>query len=156
QFTVKIRWIGEEWHQRERWESFRREHPRKKVGNTHPDGLPLRLWERLLDHVDKRCGVAEATLRETTWAHVSRNQLEALREELLGGEFQVKGKSMNKEELVTCGGIALPEVNFKTMESKLVPGLYFGGECLDIDGVTGGFNFLAAWTAGFLAGNAVG
>ena len=66
--------------------------------------------------------------------------------------YQVKGKTTHKEEFVTCGGIALNEVNFKTMESKLCPGLFFCGEILDIDGITGGFNFQNAWTTGFIAG----
>jgi predicted flavoprotein YhiN len=67
---------------------------------------------------------------------------------LTGTELPVTGKSMNKEEFVTCGGIPLPEVDFKTMQSRLVPGLFLAGEALDIDGITGGFNFQAAWTAG--------
>jgi predicted flavoprotein YhiN len=70
-------------------------------------------------------------------------------------EFAVKGKSLNKDEFVTCGGVKLPEVDFKTMESKLCPGLFFAGELLDIDGITGGFNFQAAWTTGFIAGNSM-
>ncbi len=75
---------------------------------------------------------------------------------LTGAEFAVVGKSMNKEEFVTCGGVRLSEVEFKTMESKLCPGLYFAGEVLDIDGITGGFNFQSAWTTGWLAGQAMG
>ncbi|MFM8365058.1 MAG: NAD(P)/FAD-dependent oxidoreductase, partial [Verrucomicrobiota bacterium] len=70
-------------------------------------------------------------------------------------ELPVSGKSMNKEEFVTSGGIPLPEVDFKTMKSRLVPGLHFAGEALDIDGVTGGFNFQAAWTTGWIAGRAM-
>ena len=71
-------------------------------------------------------------------------------------EFQVSGKSLNKDEFVTCGGVCLREVNFKTMESRLCPGLYFAGELLDIDGITGGFNFQSAWTTGWIAGQAMG
>ena len=67
----------------------------------------------------------------------------------------VSGKSLNQEEFVTCGGVRLGEVNFKTMESRLCPGLYFAGELLDIDGITGGFNFQAAWTTGWIAGRAM-
>jgi predicted flavoprotein YhiN len=70
-------------------------------------------------------------------------------------EFHVTGKSLNKDEFVTCGGVKLSEVNFKTMESRIVPGLFFAGECLDIDGITGGFNFQAAWTTGWIAGRAM-
>ena len=78
-----------------------------------------------------------------------------LSQQLLRTEFQVAGKSLNKDEFVTCGGVRLSEVNFKTMESKICPGLFFAGEVLDIDGVTGGLNFQAAWTTGWIAGRAM-
>ena len=81
--------------------------------------------------------------------------LRALAGQVVAGEFVVTGKSMFKEEFVTCGGVRLREVDFQTMESRLVPGLHFAGEVLDIDGVTGGFNFQAAWTTGWLAGQAM-
>ena len=86
---------------------------------------------------------------------MTRAQSLALIQQLTRSEFSVTGKSLNKDEFVTCGGIKLSEVNFKTMESKLCPGLYFAGELLDIDGVTGGFNFQAAWTTGWIAGHAM-
>jgi predicted flavoprotein YhiN len=76
-------------------------------------------------------------------------------QQLLRSEFSVSGKSLNKDEFVTCGGVRLSEVNFKTMESKICPGLFFAGELLDIDGITGGFNFQAAWTTGWIAGKAM-
>jgi predicted flavoprotein YhiN len=76
-------------------------------------------------------------------------------QELTQGEYLINGKGVFKEEFVTCGGVNLKEVNFKTMESQIVPGLYFAGEILDIDGVTGGFNFQSAWTTGYLAGLAM-
>jgi predicted flavoprotein YhiN len=76
-------------------------------------------------------------------------------QKLLHSEFNVTGKSLNKDEFVTCGGVRLTEVNFKTMESRICPGLYFAGELMDIDGITGGFNFQAAWTTGWLAGKAM-
>ena len=76
-------------------------------------------------------------------------------QELTQGQYLISGKGVFKEEFVTCGGVNLKEVNFKTMESKLVPGLYFAGEILDIDGVTGGFNFQSAWTTGYLVGMAI-
>ena len=97
-------------------------------------------------------GIAPAT----QWAGVSAAALGALAVLLTAAEFAVVGKSMNKEEFVTCGGVRLSEVEFKTMESKLCPGLHFAGEVLDIDGVTGGFNFQSAWTTGWLAGQAMG
>jgi len=70
-------------------------------------------------------------------------------------ELPVEGKTLNKDEFVTCGGVRLQEVNFKTMESRIVPRLYFAGELLDVDGITGGFNFQSAWTTGWIAGNAM-
>ena len=112
-------------------------------------GLPDRLWARLSRAAGLRDGAH--------WTEVSREKLRALQQELQNGVFQITGKSPFKEEFVTCGGIRLDEVDFRTMESKKVPGLYFAGEVLDIDAVTGGFNFQNAWTTGWIAGrSAVG
>jgi predicted flavoprotein YhiN len=94
-------------------------------------------------------------LAEATWATVSKESLRALTTQICSGEFPVKGKSMNKEEFVTCGGVRRAEVNFATMESRICPGLYFAGEVLDLDGITGGFNFQSAWTTGWHAGRAM-
>ncbi|XHR30072.1 MAG: NAD(P)/FAD-dependent oxidoreductase [Chthoniobacteraceae bacterium] len=109
--------------------------------------LPTRLWEALV----KNAGISP----ETRWAAFPRAALHRLAEQLTQTEFQVTNKSSNKTEFVTCGGVRLSEVNFKTMESRIAPGLYFAGELLDIDGLTGGFNFQAAWTTGWIAGNAM-
>jgi len=109
--------------------------------------LPARLWEQLVLHA----GIAP----ETRWARLARSEARQLANLLTATELPVRGKSMNKEEFVTCGGIPLPEVDFKTMESRIVPGLHFAGEALDIDGITGGFNFQAAWTTGWIAGRAM-
>ena len=111
------------------------------------DQLPRRLWESLLWAV----GVSP----EDQWARMKKACEDALLAELIAGRYQVKGKTTNKEEFVTCGGVCLKEVDFRTMESKLRKGLHFAGECLDIDGVTGGFNFQAAWTTGRIAGRAM-
>jgi len=89
------------------------------------------------------------------WTSVSNEVLQALARELGAGRFSVTGKSLFKEEFVTCGGVRLDEVDFKTMESRRRSGLYFAGEVLDIDGLTGGFNFQSAWTTGWLAGRAM-
>ena len=105
--------------------------------------LPIRLW-RQLTHV----------IGEKNWADVSKTELRILATELTAGEFQIEGKGQFKEEFVTCGGVKLNEVDFKTMQSRLVENLFFAGEVLDIDGLTGGFNFQSAWTTGWLAGNA--
>ncbi|MGB0774971.1 MAG: NAD(P)/FAD-dependent oxidoreductase [Akkermansiaceae bacterium] len=109
--------------------------------------FPKRLWDSLCRHaeIDEAC----------TWSHLSKDAAKRLETELRAGQYEVSGKSINKDEFVTCGGVHLPEVNLKTMESKLTPGLYFAGEVLDIDGITGGFNFQNAWTTGHLAGIAI-
>ena len=90
----------------------------------------------------------------TPWAHVANPALQALAAQLTAGEFQVTGKSAFKDEFVTCGGVKLSEIDFRTMESRKASGLHFAGEVLDVDGVTGGFNFQNAWTTGHLAGTA--
>lgn len=119
----------------------------RKVVNVPIAPIPARLWEAL-------CAVAGVP-DETRWSALSRSLQRRLVEQLLRTRLDVTGKSLNKDEFVTCGGVALNEVNFKTMESRLCPGLYFAGELLDIDGITGGFNFQAAWTTGWIAGQAM-
>ena len=111
--------------------------------NTPLSPLPSRLWERLV--------LASGIPRDTRWANLSRSALHHLVQQLCRTRFEVSGKSLNQDEFVTCGGVPLNEVNFKTMESRVCPGLYFGGELLDLDGLTGGFNFQAAWTTGWIA-----
>lgn len=122
--------------------------PRRQVTTSCPVPIPKRLWESLV----ARVGIGG----EERWAEVSKKALNQLVQELNQGEYSIKGKGVFKEEFVTCGGVSLKEVDFKTMESRFVPGLYFAGEILDIDGVTGGFNFQSAWTTGWLAGQAMG
>src|SRR5207249_3963200 len=122
-------------------EKKRREHGAKLVASTPL--LPARLWERLVDAPELR------------WSKLSRVEQHRLEQRLTRMVLPVAGKSLNKEEFVTCGGVRLREVNFKTMESRIRPGLHLAGELLDIDGVTGGFNFQAAWTTGWIAGQAL-
>jgi len=122
-------------------------HPRRQISSWNPLGLPARLWERL--------AVAAGIAPETVWTSVSNAALQALALQVSAGEFAVTGKSTNKEEFVTCGGVKLAEVDFRTMESRLSPGLHLAGEVLDIDGITGGFNLQSAWTTGRLAGLAM-
>jgi predicted flavoprotein YhiN len=105
------------------------------------------LWEQLV--------LAAGIARDTRWAALSRAAQHRLVQQLIRTEFPVTGKSLNQDEFVTCGGVRLGDVNFKTMESRICPGLHFAGELLDIDGLTGGFNFQAAWTTGWLAGKAM-
>jgi len=125
----------------------RQTQPARRVVNSPIPPLPGRLWEALA----RTAGVP----RETRWAELSRDALHRLAQRLIRSEVAVGGKSLNKDEFVTCGGVRLSEVDFETMESRHAPGLHFAGEMLDIDGITGGFNLQAAWTTGWLAGRAM-
>jgi predicted Rossmann fold flavoprotein len=122
--------------------------PRRAIANFRPfTEISQRLWQYL---------VARAEIpSQLNWADLSQKAIQALTTQLLQSEYAIVGKGIFKEEFVTCGGVNLDQVDFKTMESRLCPGLYFAGEILDIDGVTGGFNFQSAWTTGYLAGMAI-
>ncbi|NEQ22098.1 MAG: NAD(P)/FAD-dependent oxidoreductase [Microcoleus sp. SIO2G3] len=122
--------------------------PQRQITASCPVPIPKRLWMSLVTHV----GIGA----EERWAQVSKKALNQLIQELNQGRYFIKEKGVFKEEFVTCGGVSLKEVDFKTMESRKCPGLYFAGEILDIDGVTGGFNFQSAWTTASLAGQAMG
>ena len=126
---------------------LRTEWPRRQAAARAPFDLPQRLWERLT----AAAGVAATT----PWTSVSNEALRALAAQLTQGSFAVAGKSLFKDEFVTCGGVRLAEVDFQTMGSRRCPGLYFAGEVLDLDGVTGGFNLQSAWTTGWIAGQAM-
>ena len=121
---------------------------KKHIVNYCPLPLPKRLWQRFVT----LAGITP----QKPWTELSKKELNKLVQELTGGQYKIQGKGVFKEEFVTCGGVNLKEVNFKTMESKRCSGLYFAGEILDIDGVTGGFNFQSAWTTAWLAGQAMG
>jgi len=128
-------------------QSTRAGQPGKAVVNTPLFGLPSRLWEVLTE--------LSGITAEVRWNQLPRPGVLALIETLLRTELPVSGKSMNKDEFVTCGGVSLKEVEFKTMQSRLHESLFFAGEVLDLDGITGGFNFQAAWTTGWIAGRAM-
>jgi predicted Rossmann fold flavoprotein len=149
-FSIQVQWLGDYDQKRAAhvFQETRAQHPRKHIANWSPVGLPQRLWERLV--------TAAKIPAEATWAGLSKESAQALARELCAGEFHVAGKSMYKEEFVTCGGVALKEVDFRTMQSRVCPGLFLAGEVLDIDAVTGGFNFQSAWTTGWIAGQAMG
>lgn len=128
-------------------EAARQAQPSRLIVNTAQPSLAARLWENLV----RAAGIP----RETRWAGLSGSARHRLVQQLQSTELHVIGKSLNQDEFVTCGGVRLGEVDFRTMESRVCPRLYFGGELLDIDGLTGGFNFQAAWTTGWLAGRAM-
>ncbi|SIT15315.1 BaiN/RdsA family NAD(P)/FAD-dependent oxidoreductase [Belliella pelovolcani] len=123
---------------------FKTAHPKKKVSTNPLFGIPARLWE----HIVLRADIKEADL----WHEISKKQLNRLIQNLFCYIVAIEGKTTFKEEFVTAGGVSLNGVNPETMESKITPGLFFAGEVLDIDGITGGFNFQAAWTTGYIAG----
>ncbi|MBC6989707.1 NAD(P)/FAD-dependent oxidoreductase [Hymenobacter sp. BT491] len=147
--TALVSWVPTHTEEKLRqWlHEFRSQNGRKVVQSNPLFGLPQRLWRTLTD----QAGV----IGETRWSELAAKVQNRLIENLLRMPLAVRGKTTFKEEFVTCGGIPLAEVNMKTMASRLVPDLYFAGEVLDIDGITGGFNFQAAWTTGYLAGQAM-
>lgn len=149
QIAAHVKWLPEENEATltAQFGRFRDEHPKRRVENSPIHPLPSRLWVEF---------VALAGIpAETVWTNLSRPHARALTRLLLRTELPIEGKSLNKDEFVTCGGVRLREINLKTMESRITPRLYFAGELLDIDGITGGFNFQAAWTTGWIAGHAM-
>jgi predicted Rossmann fold flavoprotein len=130
------------------WMNFRQDLGRREMGSKNPFDLPQRLWHYLLTEA----GVA----LQTKWADLKNTQQQILIQLLTRMSLQIKGKTTFKEEFVTCGGVDLAEIDAGTMESKLVPGLHFAGEMMDVDGITGGFNFQHAWTSGWLAAQHMG
>ncbi len=147
-FTAQVNWLGgaNENNVRERLIDQADDIARKQAVNADPFGLPKRLWAFLLDKANIPA--------DRPWGELPHHDRNRMIDILTNDRYAVQGKTTFKEEFVTAGGIALVEVDPATMESRLRPGLYFAGEVLDIDGVTGGFNFQAAWTTGYLAGSA--
>ena len=123
------------------------ESAKKQVKANPLLGLPARLWQRMVE--------AAGIEAERRWGDLSKLEVNALAQQISESPFQITGKSTFKEEFVTAGGVSLKEVNFKRFESRIHPNLFFAGEVLDIDAITGGFNFQAAWTGGWLAGKAM-
>jgi predicted Rossmann fold flavoprotein len=149
QFSISINWLNDvDTEDLEKiLKELKIEHAKKAVSKKSPFELTNRLWESLV--------IASGIDAETKWADLSKIQLQNLSNQLTNGLFQVNGKSTFKEEFVTAGGIDLKEINFKTMESKLHENLYFAGEIVNIDAITGGFNFQNAWTSGFIVANSI-
>jgi predicted Rossmann fold flavoprotein len=144
QFTIYVNWLHDMdlADAEKKLKNLKLEHAKKAVSKKSPFELTNRLWESLV--------LASSIEADTKWADLSKVQLQNLSNQLTNGAFQVNGKSTFKEEFVTAGGIDLKEINFKTMESKLHENLYFAGEIVNIDAITGGFNFQNAWTSGFI------
>ena len=145
-FAVLVNWLHtkKEDELRNELERVKETNADKKISNYNPFGLSSRLWEFLVEK--------SAISVDARWKEVTGKAFNKLVNTLLNDRYEVKGKTTFKEEFVTAGGIALDGVDFKTMESRHQPGLFFAGEVLDVDGVTGGFNFQAAWSTGWIAG----
>jgi predicted Rossmann fold flavoprotein len=150
QFAILVNWLNEtkEDALRQQIQVVQAEHGAKMIGNLNPFPMTNRLWNFLLE----KSGI-QATTR---WKEIGAKSCNKLVNTLLNDRYEVNGKTTFKEEFVTAGGVALSEINVKSMESRKVKGLFFAGEIMDIDGITGGFNFQAAWTTGFIAGKNVG
>ena len=148
-FEIKVNWLPSSTTENtiETLKETKEQHPKKLVHNIKPFEISKRLWNRLL----QAAGISE----QQRWADVSAGAIRALASELTAGIYRVNGKSTFKEEFVTAGGIDLKEINFKSFESKKHKGLYFAGEVLNIDAITGGFNFQNAWTGAFIAARAI-
>ena len=148
-FAIQVNWLNDLTldEAEEKLKELKLEHSKKAVAKKSPFEFPNRLWESLV--------FASEISEEIKWADLTKKQLQNLAQQLTQGEFQVNGKSTFKEEFVTAGGIDLKEVNFKTMESKIHSNLYFAGEIINIDAITGGFNFQNAWTGGYIVAEAI-
>jgi len=148
-FSISLNWLGE-YHENsllEKLKIIRKELASKKIINKNPFNFPQRLWEYHL----QECGINP----QIRWADLPAKQQNQLSKQLCSQQFHVKGKTTFKEEFVTAGGIKLNEIESRTMESKLISQLFFAGETLDVDGITGGYNFQHAWTSGWIAANEI-
>lgn len=147
--TLSVNWLGDAGEQdvRDRITALSKDSPQKQILNTHPSELPSRLWNYLIS----KCGIRE----DARWAELGSKGMNRLVNTLINDEYQIRGKSRFKEEFVTCGGVALSNINLNTLESKNHPGLYFAGEVLDVDAITGGFNLQAAWSMGYTVARSI-
>ncbi len=149
-FTISVNWLPEYNEQtlKEKFIQLRNQLASQKIINRNPFFVPQRLWEYFLQQ--------SAIKENIRWADLPAKQQNILIKLLCAQEFHVKGKTTFKEEFVTAGGIKLNEIDANTMQSKIVHNLFFAGEVMDVDGITGGFNFQHAWTSGWIAGKAIG
>jgi predicted Rossmann fold flavoprotein len=145
-FNIQVNWVNiqnAEIVQNE-LKTIVQEHTHKKLTNYRPYLLPDRLWQFLLEKYEFP--------KDQTWENIGKKGVNRMIEMLTNDVYQVQGKTTFKEEFVTCGGVSLEDIDVKTMQSKVCENIYFAGEVMDIDGITGGYNFQAAWTTGFIAG----
>lgn len=147
--TLSVNWFGDAGEQdvRDRITALSKDSPQKQILNTHPSELPSRLWAYMIT----KAGIRE----DARWAELGSKGMNRLVNTLINDEYQIRGKSRFKEEFVTCGGVALSNINLNTLESKTHPGLYFAGEVLDVDAITGGFNLQAAWSMGYTVARSI-
>ncbi len=148
-FSISINWL-KDFHENsflEKLKLIRHELASKKITNKNPFGFPQRLWEYHLEQCEIHL--------EIRWADLPAKQQNQLAKQLCNQQFHVHGKTTFKEEFVTAGGIELNEISAHTMQSKLVPNLFFAGEIMDVDGITGGYNFQHAWTSGWIAAKSI-
>ncbi|HXS36665.1 MAG TPA: NAD(P)/FAD-dependent oxidoreductase [Flavipsychrobacter sp.] len=145
EFQILINWLNDvsEQELKEKIQQMRKEQGKQLIDHKNPFNLPKRLWEYQL----QQCEIKE----DMRWGDLPANAQNKLIEHLLRDSYQIKGKTTFKEEFVTCGGISLSEINPQTMESRITAGLYFAGEIMDVDGITGGFNFQSAWNSAWIA-----
>ena len=148
-FKIMVNWLPDYSEQQlaAKFQSLRFDSASQKVVNRNPFGLPNRLWEFFVNHSGIKL--------ETKWTDLLAKEANKMIKNLCNGEFDVKGKTTFKEEFVTAGGIKVNEIDHNTMMSKKIPNLFFAGEVMNVDGVTGGFNFQHAWTSGFIAGKTI-
>ena len=151
QFMIRVNWLGETWTSdrlRQIIDLMRDERGSRSVAKKSPlEETPNRLWKRIC----MRAGIKS----DLKWSELKRDSIMKIINFLISEEFEVTGKSLNKEEFVTCGGVRMEDIDLKTMESRLVQNLFFAGEVMDVDGLTGGFNFQSAWTTGRIAGEEI-
>jgi len=145
-FTAQVNWISVTNNDAvaEELRNIKTDHPKKYISNIKPFELPARLWDFIL----AKCEID----LEKPWGDIGKKQINKLVTHLTNDIYQVKGKTTFKEEFVTCGGVSLESIDMNTMQSCHIPNVYFAGEVMDIDGITGGYNFQAAWTTAFIAG----
>ena len=145
-FNIQVNWVNIQSYEEvaQELKSLSEKNLNKQLQNFRAYLLPERLWLYLLEKLELPL--------DKKWGDLGKKGINKLANILTNDIYQVNGKTTFKEEFVTCGGISLDSINFKTMESKAVPNLYFAGEIMDVDGITGGYNFQAAWTTAYIAG----